>query len=197
MILERRRTHFYSMIALACMLTIIFIWGIVARPISDIPNQALADSWQSSGLATTKTPTKTTINKQLSSSINRRDFPKVLENKLQLQVAINPKSDNITTQSVDLSVTPQSVLKFPDPLLYWQPNGNKPTKIDPSMILLGSLPGNASNIQQNPIYYFDLPPEALKQDGALVLYSQGYNAIAGIFPFCFHNSDQPFVCQQN
>jgi|GEM_PF-5562447 len=72
-----------------------------------------------------------------------------------------------------------------------------PTEIDSSMVLLGSLPGNASNIQQQPIYYFDLPQLALSQNGALVLYSQGYNAIAGIFPFCFHNTKQPFVCQQN
>ncbi len=197
MILERRRTHFYSVIALACILTVIFLWGIIACPISDIPNESLPLTWQSSGLNTVETPTKKTINKQLSASINRGDFPKVLANKIQLNVAIDPNSANITTKSVDLSVSPQSVLKFPDPLLYWQPKPSVPTEIDSSMVLLGSLPGNASNIKQKPIYHFDLPPQAVRQDGALVLYSQGYNAIAGVFPFCFHNIDQPFVCQQN
>jgi len=200
MILERRRTHFYSMIALACCLTVVFVWGIIARPTSDIINQSLPPVWQSSKLAEIHTPTKTTINKKLYASINRGDFPKVLVNKLQLNVAVDPNSNNINNipnTSVKLSVTPQSVLKFPDPLLYWQPNRNMPTEIDSSMVLLGSLPGNASNIQQQPIYYFDLPQLALSQDGALVLYSQGYNAIAGIFPFCFHNTKQPFVCQQN
>lgn len=197
MILERRKTHFYSVITLACILTVIFIWGIIARPISDIPNQSLPLTWQSSGLTAIKTPTKKTINKQLSASINRSNFPKVLVNKLQLNVAVDPNSDNITNKSADLSVTPQSVFKFPDPLLYWQPKSNIPTEIDSSMVLLGSLPGKASNIKQKPVYYFNLPPQALSQDGALVLYSQGYNAIAGVFPFCFHNIDQPFVCQQN
>ncbi len=197
MILERRRTHFYSVITLTCILTVIFLWGIIARPISDIPNESLPLTWQSLGLNTVKTPTKKNINKQLSASINRGDFPKVLANKIQLNVAIDPNSDNITTKLVDLSVSPQSVLKFPDPLLYWQPKTSVPTKIDSSMVLLGSLPGNASNIKQKPIYHFNLPPQAVRQDGALVLYSQGYNAIAGVFPFCFHNIDQPFVCQQN
>ena len=197
MILERRKTHFHSVIALACLLALLFIWGIIARPFSDIPNQSLSPAWQSSGLAVINTPIKTTINKQLSASINRRDFPKVRGNKIQLGVAVAPNSDDRTTKSVVLSVTPQSVLKFPDPLLYWQPNRSIPTKIDDSMVLLGSLPGNASNVNQKPIYYFDLLPEALVQDGALVLYSQGYNAIASVFPLCFHETDQPFVCQEN
>ena len=198
MILERRRTHFYSVIALACILTVIFIWGIIARPISDIPNESLASAWQSTGLrAVVKSPTKTTIDKELSASINRGDFPKVLTDTIQLNLGVDLSLANLQTASSELSVSPQSILKFPDPLLYWQPKRNVPTEIDSSMVLLGSLPGNASNIKQKPVYYFDLPPQALTQDGALILYSQGYDAIAGVFPFCFHDIDQPFVCQQN
>ncbi len=193
MILERRKIHFYSAIALAIILPIIFIWGIVARPFYNIPNKSLVYGRFVPGKTLIETPTSTTITQQLAASINRDDFPKVLADNIVLDVAVDPKG----SQPTSLAITPQSILKFPDPLLYWQPSRNIPTEIDRSMILLGSLPGKASNIDQPPRYTFDLPPQAFKQDGALLLYSQGYNAIAGIFPLCLHNIEQPFVCQEN
>ncbi len=198
MILERRKIHFYSAIALAVILPILFIWGIVARPFYNIPNQSLVSTLRSPGLdsaPTSTTVTAATVSQQLSASINLADFPKVRDPEILLNVAL----DSIPSkkESVSLVVTPQSILKFPDPLLYWQANRETPTEIDRSMILLGSLPGKTSNIEQEPRHFFDLPPQALNQDGALVLYSQGYNAIAGVFPLCLHNIEQPFVCQEN
>ena len=198
MILERRKIHFYSAIALAVILPILFIWGIVARPFYDIPNQSLVANWRSPRLdsaPTSTTVTAATVSQQLSASINLADFPKVRDPEILLDVAL----DSIPSkkESVSLVVSPQSILKFPDPLLYWQANRETPTEIDRSMILLGSLPGKTSNIEQEPRYVFDLPPQALNQDGALVLYSQGYNAIAGVFPLCLQNIEQPFVCQEN
>ena len=192
MILERRKIHFYSAIALAIILPILFIWSIIARPFYNIPNQSLVHGRFVPGKTLIETPTTTTIIQQLSASINRDDFPKVLADEILLDVAVA----SIESKPVSLAITPQSILKFPDPLLYWQPNRNIPTEIDRSMILLGSLPGKASNIDKSPRYVFDLPPQALNQDGALVLYSQGYNAIAGIFPLCLHDIEQPFVCQE-
>ena len=200
MILERRKIHFYSAIALAIILPILFIWGIVARPFYNIPNQSLVPAWRSLGInsaPTSTTVTAATVSQQLSASINLADFPKVRDPEILLNVALDSSPGKTVKESVSLVVTPQSILKFPDPLLYWQANRETPTEIDRSMILLGSLPGKASNIDLQPRYVFDLPPEALKQDGALVLYSQGYNAIAGVFPFCFHDIEQPFVCQEN
>ena len=194
MILERRKIHFYSAIALAIILPIVFIWGIVARPFYNIPNQSLIYGRFVSENTVIENPTLITT-QQLDAPINLTDFPKMGESKSSLEVALNSLKSN--DKSVPLVVTPQSILKFPDPLLYWQSNRETPTEIDRSMILLGSLPGKASNISQPPSYVFELPPQALKQDGALVLYSQGYNAIAGIFPLCLHNIEQPFVCQEN
>ena len=195
MILERRKIHFYSAIALAVILPIIFIWGIIARPFYNIPNQSLVYGQFVPEKTRITTPTPTTINQQLSAPINLADFPKVREPEILLDVAFDSTKSN--NKSVSLIVTPQSTLKFPDPLLYWQANQETPSQIDRSMILLGSLPGKASNLNQPPNYTFKLPPQALNQDGALVLYSQGYNAIAAVFPLCFHDIEQPFVCQEN
>ena len=197
MILERRKIHFYSAIALAVILPIVFIWGTVARPFYNIPNQSLVPNWQSpvSELVPTTSVTSATVSQRLVASINLADFPKVLDSEVLLDVSLDSAQTN--NKSVSLVVTPQSILKFPDPLLYWQPNQETPTEIDDSMILLGALPGKASNINQKPSYIFALPPQALEQDGALVLYSQGYNAIAGVFPLCLHDIEQPFVCQEN
>ena len=195
MILERRKIHFYSAIALAVILPLVFIWGIIARPFYNIPNQSLVYGQFVPEKTAIKTPKSTTISQQLAAPINRDEFPKVRESEILLDVAFDSLKNN--DKSVSLVVTPQSILKFPDPLLYWQASRETPTEIDRSMILLGSLPGKASNISQPPSYIFELPPQALKQDGALVLYSQGYNAIAGIFPLCLHNIEQPFVCQEN
>ncbi|ELS05297.1 hypothetical protein Xen7305DRAFT_00050400 [Xenococcus sp. PCC 7305] len=195
MILERRKIHFYSAIALAIVLPIVFIWGIVARPFSDIPNQSLVPGLRSPITALAEIPNDSTTSKQVSAVINPADFPKVLDSEISLELSIVTLNNN--NESVTLVVSPQSVLKFPDPLLYWQTSQETTTEIDDSMILLGALPGKASNIDQNPRYIFDLPPQALQQDGALVLYSQGYNAIAAVFPLCVQNSEQPFVCQEN
>jgi len=199
MILERRKIHFYSAIALAIILPIVFIWGTVARPFYNIRNQSLTPNWRSPEIKLLETPTKSQISKQLAAAINPSDFPKVLDSEILLNVALEPvlKNNNPNSFSNSLVITPQSILKFPDPLLYWQANQETPTEIDSSMILLGSLPGKASNIDSKPSYLFDLPPQALKQDGALVLYSQGYNAIAGVFPLCLQNIEQPFVCEEN
>ena len=194
MILERRKIHFYSAIALAVILPIVFIWGIVARPFYNTPNQSLIYGRFAPEKTRIATPTPTTISQQLGAPINLADFPKVREPEILLDLALDSLNSN--KKSVSLVVTPQSTLKFPDPLLYWQASQETPTEIDRSMILLGSLPGKASNVQQPPRYIFELPPEALNQDGALVLYSQGYNAIAGIFPLCLHDIEQPFVCQE-
>ncbi|MGK7898578.1 MAG: hypothetical protein AB4372_34425 [Xenococcus sp. (in: cyanobacteria)] len=193
MILEKRKIHFYSAIALAIILPIVFIWGIVARPFYNIPNQSLVYGRFVPDKTLVETTNSTSITQQLTASINRDEFPKVLADEIVLDVAINPT----VSKSVSLAITPQSILKFPDPLLYWQSDRNIPTEIDRSMILLGSLPGKASNIKQPPSHVFYLPPEALNQDGALVLYSQGYNAIAGIFPLCLQDIEQPFVCQES
>jgi len=199
MILERRKIHFYSAIALAIILPIVFIWGTVARPFYNIRNQSLTPNWRSPEIKLLETPTKSQISKQLAAAINPSDFPKVLDSEILLNVALEPvlKNNNPNSFSNSLVITPQSILKFPDPLLYWQANQGTPNEIDSSMILLGSLPGKASNIDSKPSYLFDLPPQALKQDGALVLYSQGYNAIAGVFPLCLQNIEQPFVCEEN
>lgn len=193
MILERRKIHFYSAIALAIILPIVFIWGIVARPFYNIPNKSLVYGRFVSDTTLIETPSPNTISKQIAASINRDEFPKVLADEIVLDFAIDPKG----SQPSSLAITPQSILKFPDPLLYWQPNSNIPTEINRSMILLGSLPGKASNINQPPSYAFDLPPQVFKQDGALVIYSQGYDAIAGVFPLCLQDIEQPFVCQEN
>ena len=200
MILERRKVHFFSAIALAIILPIVFIWGTVARPFYNIRNQSLAPNWRSPEIKLLETPTKSQISKQLAATINLSDFPKVLDSEILLNVALEPalkNSNDPDSFSYSLVITPQSILKFPDPLLYWQPNQETPTEIDDSMILLGVLPGKASNIDQQPRYIFKLPPQVLKQNGALVLYSQGYSAIAGVFPLCLQNIEQPFVCQEN
>ncbi|MGK7914520.1 MAG: hypothetical protein AB4038_03105, partial [Prochloraceae cyanobacterium] len=186
---------FYGEIALAIFLPIVFIGGLVASPFDNISHQSLVYGRFVPENTVIEMQTATTISQQLTAPINLADFPKVREPEILLDVALDSFQSN--NKSVSLVVNPQSTLKFPDPLLYWQANRETPTEIDRSMILLGSLPGKASNIEQPPSYIFDLPPQALNQDGALVLYSQGYNAIAGVFPFCLHDIEQPFVCQEN
>ncbi|MEM9273472.1 MAG: hypothetical protein AAGA80_10990 [Cyanobacteria bacterium P01_F01_bin.143] len=201
MILERRKIHFYSAIALAIILPIVFIWGTVARPFYNIRNQSLPPHWQSPEMKLLGAPIQSQIltNTQLAAAINSSDFPKVLDSEILLNVALEiaVRNNNSNSFSNSLVITPKSILKFPDPLLYWQPNQETPTEIDDSMILLGALPGKASNIYKKPRYVFNLPPQALDQNGSLVLYSQGYNAIAGVFPLCLQNIEQPFVCQEN
>jgi len=193
MILEKRKIHFYSAIALAIVLPILFIWGIVARPFYNIQNQSFVYGQFVPEKTEIPAPSAATISKQLSAPANRAGFPKVRANQLFLNAEIK----SIEAKPFSLAITPQSILKFPDPLLYWQPGREAAKEIAPSMILLGSLPGKASNIDRSPRYIFDLPPQAFKQDGSLVLYSQGYNAIAASFPLCLHNSEKPFVCKEN
>ena len=211
MILERRKIHFYSAIALAIILPIIFIWGIVARPFYNIPNKSFSSNWRLPRITTVKNLSNIQASKQLVALINLDNFPKVRDSEMLLDVALTSSANN--NEAIYLIISPQSTLKFPDPLLYWQANPNMPDEtlfstpqtiprdtskeIDNSMILLGSLPGKASNLDRQPSYIFELPSEALNQNGDLIVYSQGYNAIAGIFPLCLQNMKQPFVCQGN
>ncbi len=160
MILSHRKAHFWSAIALACLLPLLFSIGLIFRP--DYPFTRL----------------------EIQPNISRPPYADHSAFTWQTgSLQLKTRLHQTTLEGVSpilLEISPLKPIKIPDPLLYWQIGTEKPTKITEDMVLLGSLRGTSPQ-------YFPLPPQAIQQKGQLILFSQGYKQIIAVFPLSTPN----------
>lgn len=161
MIIDRRKTHFFSFIALAIILPIIFFIGVIFIPEYPLVDNSATELFQfSQTLTTQNNSSKKLVNSQTLSS-------------KEISLLAEIYGDN---QSFVLQIKPLSTIKIPEPLVYWQKGNDSPEMITENSILLGSLSGKSIRV-------FNLLPEMSNHDGKLIIYSQGYQEIVAFFPF--------------
>ena len=164
MIIDRRKTHFFSFVILVFLLPLIFFIGVILRPeYLQVTNQDIQAIMRQELVTINNQPQIKTISSQEISSGN-----------IQLR-AQTFQADN----SLILQLKILSKVYIPDPLIYWQAGSETPTRITEKSILLGTLSTNSSNA-------FTLTEEMSKNEGNLILYSQGFQEIQGIFPLKFN-----------
>lgn len=161
MIIQKRKTHFYSFIILAFILPIIFFIGVLFPPeypltnnlnINDLPTNNQVSVTQNQDL-------KPVGNSQILS-----------DNNIKLEARTFLENDSLI-----LELKPLSHIEIIEALIYWQKTPEKSENITDESILLGQLAGK--NIKK-----FQLPEEAKQNEGTLILYSQGFKEIQAIFP---------------
>jgi hypothetical protein len=158
MILSRRKIHRFSFIVLAIVLPLVFGVGVFLQPQMLPADSSTAPLFALSGAGATQS------SEIEASTISAQGF------RFQAQTFQGEGNQML------LALTPATVVKLPDPLVYWQAGEAQGETLDPRAILLGSLSG-ASQRQ------FALPAVAQGQDGSLVLYTLGYQRIVATFPF--------------
>ena len=164
MIIDRRKTHFFSFVTLVFLLPLIFFIGVILRPeYLQVTNQDIQAIMRQELVTINNQPQIKTISSQEISSGN-----------IQLR-AQTFQADN----SLILQLKILSKIHIPDPLIYWQAGSETPTQITEKSILLGTLSTNSSNA-------FTLTEEMSKNEGNLILYSQGFQEIQGVFPLKFN-----------
>lgn len=160
MIIDRRKTHFFSFITLAFLLPIIFLIGVIFNPQYPILSNSETQIFSTSRIFIN--------NNQASQKLI--NSTKIVDGKLKFNLKTWQEND-----SIYLEIQPLVDIKIPEPLIYWQEGDNKPNEITENMTLLGSLSGKSKQI-------FKLPSIVLNQKGQLILYSQGYQEIIATFP---------------
>ena len=160
-ILARRKAHFYSSIALACLLPIVFLVGVFLQPQVNLVGDSTAALFASSGAASVKTEVA-------GDAINRQQLSAT---GVQLQAATFEHDGQLW-----LTLQPAQSIKLPDPLMYWQGGDQAPETLAEDAILLGGLSGTSRRA-------YLLPPQIKGQAGHLVLYSPIGQKVASTFPF--------------
>ena len=152
MIIDRRQTHFYSFIILACIVPIIFLVGVISPP-----DYSRNDSFS-------------------------HNYPDIDNTKLYIDKNSIFTSGDITVayevtnekENKLLVLEPISYLEIGEPLLYWQSTSEPPESITEKSILLGEIKG------QNRQFY-TLPDEIKNTQGYLIIYSQIFQEIKASF----------------
>ena len=158
MILSRRKFHFFSFIALGCLLPICFLAGLFLRPSYDaVEEPAAAKLFAKAGFAAASP-------KQQEEAIASQVIG---AQNIELKAASFRQKDG----KVVLEIEPTSAIELADVLLYWQRGSKKPTAIANTSILLGSLAGTSRR-------RFSLPPGIIGKDGHLLIYSEGQKKLA-------------------
>ena len=148
-ILARRRAHFYSSIALACLLPIVFLIGVFLQPqVADVgdPTAAL---FAASGAAS--------VNAEVLGEPIASD--QLSATGVQLQAATFDHDGQMW-----LTLQPAWSIKLPDPLIYWQKGDQAPEALAEDAVLLGGLSGTSRRA-------YPLPARVKGQAGHLILYS--------------------------
>lgn len=157
MILSRRRFHFFSFIALGCLLPICFLAGLFLRPSYDaVEEPAAAKLFAKAGFAASPKQQEEPIASQIIGADN-----------IELKAASFRQKDG----KVVIEIEPTSAIELADVLLYWQRGSKKPTAIANTSILLGSLAGTSRR-------RFSLPPGISGKVGHLLIYSEGQKKLA-------------------
>ena len=152
MIIDRRQTHFYSFIILACIVPIIFLVGVISPP--DYPlNDTFSHNYPNID--------KTKLYLDKNSIFTSGDITVAYEVE-------NDQGNNL------LILEPISYLEIGEPLLYWQSTSEAPESITEKSILLGEIKG------QNRQFY-TLPEEVKNSQGYLIIYSQIFQEIKASF----------------
>ncbi|MEM9137495.1 MAG: hypothetical protein AAGB01_09135 [Cyanobacteria bacterium P01_F01_bin.42] len=159
MILSRRQTHFYTVVALACTLPVVFFAGLILRP---------------------SVPVVDTSVDRLFAIANFPDAGTAFENptvlsteNVQIRSAVH-----VAQNSILIDLQPVNVLQYADVLVYWQANTSGSVElqaVDDSAHLLGQLSGTRRR-------RFHLPGTLRGQDGSLLFYSRGRQALVATFP---------------
>ena len=164
MIIDRRKAHFFSVIILVVVLPLIFFIGVILRPeYLSVTNQDIQGiRRQELVTINDKLQVKTTSSQEISSG------------NIQLQAQTFQENNSLI-----LHLKILSKIHTPDPLIYWQSGSDTPTEITENSILLGSLSTNTENA-------FTLTEEMKNNQGNLILYSQVFQEIQGVFPITFN-----------
>jgi hypothetical protein len=169
MIFSRRKAHFFSFIALACLLPLVFLVGVFFRPTFIPADPSTAPLFALAGFPDAQTlALGETIG---SNSLQAQGF------QWQAETFQSPVGGKVL-----LKISPSATIRLPDPLLYWQAGSQAPTEITSEAILLGGLSGKSDRL-------FTLPAQA--QGGQLILYSLGFQKIAASFPLPESLTDRP------
>lgn len=165
MILSRRETHFYTALALAGILPIVFLAGLIWRP--SIPTVA-DDLAPDGGQAIDELFTAANFAPEDAAKSLASETLEVNGNLILAETVGGSGGD------VALLLNPTAPLAFSNVLVYWTPGDTAPETVDDTAILLGQLSG-ASRRQ------FTVPPAAQGQSGHLLFYSRGQDvAIAAV-----------------
>ena len=168
MILSRRETHFYAAVALAGVLPIVFLAGLIWRPsIPIVANDLAPEEGQA-------------IDELFTAANFVPGDPGASGNILASEtLTVNGNTVLIETvkgTGIDLSLIlkPTKPLPFSNILVYWTPGDTAPEIVGDDAVLLGQLSG-ASRRQ------FTVPPTVQGQAGHLLFYSRGQDmAIAAV-----------------
>lgn len=164
MIIDRRKTHFFSFVILACILPLIFFIGVIFSP-----EYPLLSNQDIPGLISVPV-----LNIDAESTANLISTQTLSSGDIQLQ-AQRFKADN----SDILQLTLLTDIHIPEPLIYWQKGEQNPSEITQESILLGQLSSNGA-------YSFYLTPEMINNPGQLILYSPILQEIKGVFAIAFN-----------
>lgn len=150
MILSRREAHRYIFSALAVVLPLTFLVGTVLRP----QYRALDESTNP-------------LTEAISFTVEPAGESVILKGKgARLEVATVAESSDRTW----LYVQPQTVIKQPDLLLYWQSGSEMPEELGEDAVLLGALSGRSRR-------RFTIPAAMQGKAGLLVIYSNGTHKV--------------------
>ena len=111
MILSRRKVHFFSFIALGCLLPICFLAGVFLRPSYDAVEEP--ELFARAGFTSA---TQKQEGEEISSQVIGAD-------NIQLQAASFRQKDG----KVVLELEPSSALELADLLVYWQAGRRRPS----------------------------------------------------------------------
>ena len=165
MILSRRETHFYAAIALACVLPLVFLAGLIWRP--SIPT-VVDDLAPEGGQAIDELFTAANFVSVDPGDVLASETLAVTGNSLLAETVKG--ADN----GLSLILQPAEPFSFSNVLVYWTPGDNAPEAVNDSAVLLGQLSG-ASRRQ------FAIPTSIQGQPGHLLFYSRGQEtAIASV-----------------
>ncbi|MDY6936318.1 MAG: hypothetical protein SWY16_01525 [Cyanobacteriota bacterium] len=156
MILSRRNTHFYAIVALACALPLVFLAGLLWRPsfptVDETTNALFAAADFSSGVSSLEIATSETLS--------------VGEIDVLAETSKSPAGE------LFLDLQPTQALEFSDVLVYW--STARTETVSNEAILLGQLSGTSRR-------HFRVPSQIQGKPGYLLFYSRAQDtAIASV-----------------
>ena len=165
MIHERRQTHFWSFVALACILPLGFLASLLLRPSYGPAASSSTSLFDNAGFTPSVTPDEIEVLKQV-------DWADAV-------VPIKGEAIKVTeagAPQVLLAVTPSRAIQQPDVLVYWQEGKQASTDaLAENALFLGSLVGTSRRA-------FTVPTAMQGKAGNLLIYSQGKDSVLSALP---------------
>lgn len=165
MIHERRQVHFWSSVALACILPLGFLASLLLRPTYGPTASSDTPLFDNAGFSPTEASGDIEV-------LNQVDWTEGV-------VPIKGETLKVTqdgSPQVLLAVTPRRPIQQPDVLVYWQEGSQASTEaLADNALFLGSLAGTSRRV-------FAIPPAMQGKAGNLLIYSQGKDSVLSALP---------------